>query len=60
MNKYKQFKKSDNQDATLHSFEREELEAARMHKPGYRRKMRRTNNKHTRKAKTLLTELAHR
>lgn len=51
MNKYKQFKKSDRQDTVLHSFEREELTAARMHKPGYRRKMRHTNNKHTRNAK---------
>lgn len=51
MNKYKQFKKSDKQDDFLHSFEREELTAARMYKPGYRRKMRHTNNKHTRNAK---------
>lgn len=51
MNKYKQLGKSCNQDAALHDFEREELAAARMRKPGYRRKMRHTNNKHTRNVK---------
>ena len=51
MNKYKQFQKSGNQEAVMHSFDREESTAARMHKPGYRRKMRHTNNKHTRNAK---------
>lgn len=51
MNKYRQFAKSDNQASSLPNFEREELTAARMHKPGYRRKMRRANNKHTRKTK---------
>ncbi len=49
MNKYKQFEKSSSQDTALHNFEREELEAARMRKPGYRRKMRHTRNKHVEK-----------
>lgn len=52
MNKYERFKKTDNQETALHRFEREELTAARMHKPGYRRKMRHTNNKHTKTAKS--------
>ena len=51
MNKYEQFNKSGCRDMTaflaLRNIEREEMEAARMHKPGYRRKMRHTNNKHT-------------
>jgi hypothetical protein len=51
MNKYKQFARPDNQDAALRRIEQEELVAARMHKPGYRRKMRRTNNKHHRNVK---------
>ncbi len=50
MNKYKEFQKPGNHNALLHSFERGELEAARMRKPGYRRKMRRTNNKHAKNA----------
>ncbi|MEY8574881.1 hypothetical protein AALD01_10805 [Oscillospiraceae bacterium 21-37] len=49
MNKYKDFQKSGSQDAALREIERGELVAARMHKPGYRRKMRRTNNKHNKK-----------
>lgn len=51
MNKYKEHEKSGNRDAAYRSLERGELEAARMHKPGYRRKMRHTNNKHTKNAK---------
>ncbi len=51
MNKYKEFQKYDNQPPALCGLEREELEAARMRKPGYRRKMRRDNNKHTKNAK---------
>lgn len=54
MNKYDQFNKSGCRDMTaylaLRNIEREELEAARLHKPGYRKKMRHTNNKHTRNA----------
>lgn len=50
MNKYEQFRKSGVLDTTAHSvlssMEREQMEAARMHKPGYRRKMRRTKGKH--------------
>ena len=50
MNKYEQFNASGCRDMTaflaLRNIEREELAAARMRKPGYRRKMRRTNNKH--------------
>ena len=49
MNKYKDFQKSGSQDAALREIERGELVAARMHKPGYRHKMRRTNNKHNKK-----------
>ena len=56
MNKYEQFNKSGCRDMTaflaLRNIEQEELEAARRHKPGYRRKMRHTNNKHTKNAKT--------
>ncbi len=51
MNKYKEYQKYDDQNAALRNIEHQELTAARMHKPGYRRKMRHTNNKHTRKAK---------
>lgn len=51
MNKYEQFNKSGCRDMTaylaLRNIEREQMEAARMHKPGYRRKMRHTKNKHT-------------
>ena len=49
MNKYKDFQKTGSQDAALREIERGELVAARMHTPGYRRKMRRTNNKQTKK-----------
>ena len=51
MNKYRKFPEKNAMDAALHSFERGELEMARMHKPGYRRKMRRANNKYNRKTK---------
>ena len=51
MNKYRRSPEKNAVEAALHSFERGELEMARMHKPGYRRKMRRTNNKHIKKAK---------
>lgn len=51
MEKADMFNQSGCRDMTayfaLRNIEREEREA-RMHKPGYRRKMRRTQNKHTR------------
>lgn len=53
MDKREQFNQSGCRDMTaylaLRKIEREELEAARAHKPGYRRRMRRTrgNNKNT-------------
>lgn len=50
MNKYQGFQKTRTQDAALREIEHGELVAARMHKPGYRRKMRRSNNKHNKKA----------
>jgi len=50
LNKYEKYNKSGCLDMTaylaLRKIEREELEAARLRKPGYRRKMRHTRNKH--------------
>lgn len=51
MNKYQQFKRFDNQVSSPRSCEYEELAVARMRKPGYRRKMRHTNHKHTKDTK---------
>ncbi|MCD8374452.1 MAG: hypothetical protein LUC20_05095 [Oscillospiraceae bacterium] len=50
MNKYKDFSR---QKSAARGIEHAELEAARMRKPGYRRKMRRSNNKYARKAKSI-------
>lgn len=50
MNKYRKSPDKGISDFPLHSFERGEMEMARMHKPGYRRKMRRNNYKKNKKA----------